>query len=337
MSQDLLDTYQWRPLRYDDLPALHALFVAVAEADKHDRVDTLADLQTQFDEPWSNPQTDSRIALAPDGTLAAFARCFMNPQPEREASVHLWPEVHPAHRGRGLEDALLDWLIARACERLAPRDAGGQAGAPASLPRDMRLGLTDTLTESIARVEARGFKPLRYFYRMRRDLRAPIPAPQWPEGITVRTYTPDLSGALLAAHNEAFSDHWGYDLITPDEWQQFFIGTENFRPEFTLVAFDQDQIAAYSLNRVHAQDNARRGVNEGHIGQLGTRRGWRKRGLASALLCESMCLFRAAGFDHATLGVDAENPTGALGLYERLGFVAVKRFIVFSKTVDGGA
>lgn len=313
----------WRPLQYDDLPAVHALMLAVAAADDDDRVDTLADMQEQFDDPWSDPAVDGRVGLAPDGALVAFARCFANPDPASEPRVFLEGEVHPAWRARGLEAAVQEWLEARGAEKLQAR--------PAGQPRSLRVGAAVTQAERLELLEGRGYRPLRYFYRMRRDLREPIPEAALPAGLTLRRYTPDLEQPLFAAHNEAFADHWGFEPILFTEWQQFFIRAESFRPEFTLLVFDGDQIAAYSFNRVHAADNARLGVNYAHIGSLGTRRPWRKRGLASCLLAESMRLFRAAGYTHATLGVDAANPTGAVALYERLGFQAVRRYVQMEK------
>jgi ribosomal protein S18 acetylase RimI-like enzyme len=38
-----------------------------------------------------------------------------------------------------------------------------------------------------------------------------------------------------------------------------------------------------------------------------------------------MAEFVARGFDRAILGVDLDNPTGALALYEKLGFVILSR------------
>jgi mycothiol synthase len=52
---------------------------------------------------------------------------------------------------------------------------------------------------------------------------------------------------------------------------------------------------------------------------LGTRRPWRRRGLAKALLYASFNEIRARGKPRAVLGVDAENPTGATRLYEGAG------------------
>jgi ribosomal protein S18 acetylase RimI-like enzyme len=64
---------------------------------------------------------------------------------------------------------------------------------------------------------------------------------------------------------------------------------------------------------------------------LGTVPRWRRRGLASALIVESMRRFRDAGLSHAALGVDAENPTGALGISTRLGFTEVNRAVALAK------
>lgn len=317
--------YTWRPLRSDDLPALHQLLLATAQADGNDRVDTLADLQTQFDDPWSPADTCSQIVFAADGQLVGYVRFFSAPEPTVECVAHLWCEVHPAFREQGLEEALLDWAEARAAERLRAVET--------TLPRTLRCGTPDTLTANLARLEARGYTPIRYFYRMLRDLHTPIPDLALPVGFTLRTFDLAFARALHAAHEEAFGDHWGHEPESFEEWKQFSLGSGSFRPEFTLLAFAGDELAAYSINRVHAEDNARNGVNHGHIGQVGTRRAWRKRGLASALICESMRRFRDAGFEAVTLGVDAANPTGALGLYERLGFTVIKRFVVYSKAV----
>jgi ribosomal protein S18 acetylase RimI-like enzyme len=48
-----------------------------------------------------------------------------------------------------------------------------------------------------------------------------------------------------------------------------------------------------------------------------------------------MRAFKAAGLGYAMLGVDTENPTGALRVYTRLGFAQVKRFITFEKSAEG--
>ncbi|MBL8045571.1 MAG: hypothetical protein JNL09_03465, partial [Anaerolineales bacterium] len=114
-----LTNYTFRALTREDLPTLHALMLTAVEADGEDSVDALEDLQTQFDDPWSNAETDSVVALAAGGELIAFTRCFLSPEPGAEARCHTWTYLHPAHRTEALENALFGWVVARAQQRLA--------------------------------------------------------------------------------------------------------------------------------------------------------------------------------------------------------------------------
>ena len=82
------------------------------------------------------------------------------------------------------------------------------------------------------------------------------------------------------------------------------------------------------------EENARHGRSEGWIEELAVRRPWRKRGVATALLCASMHAFKAEGLQHAMLGVDTQNLSGALRVYENVGFKSIKRFTQFQKTVE---
>ena len=318
--------FSWRPMRRDDVAAVFSLLLAVDKADDRDSAGTLPDAQREFDDPWCNPETDSLLALAANGHVVAFVRTFLNPQPEDEHRCWLWFESHPDHRRPGLEEALLNWAEARARQRLAAADS--------ALPKRMRYGLQDNLVSRIALLERRGYSAVRYFYRMRRDLREPIPDRPLPDGIALRTYEPALSRPALDAFNEAFRDHWSFEPISPDDWQMFFLQRSTFRPDLTYLAMEDDQVAGLSFNAISPEENARSGIHEGWVAELAVRRPWRKRGIATALLCETMRAFKAEGLRYATLGVDTQNPTGALGLYERLGFKPVRRFVQLEKRAE---
>jgi mycothiol synthase len=321
-----LPGYTWRPARRTDAPAIFQMRLAADKADNSGGAGTPQDVERIFEDAWINTETDSLLALTPDGQVAAMILVFMNPQPEEEARAFLWDEVHPEHRGHGLEDFVLEWGEARGRQRLR--------GALDHFPHVLRNGGPDHLPKRIALLEGRGFKRIRYFYRMRRDLSQSIPDWPLPDGLTLRTYGPELSDALRDAFNESFRDHWSFESVTEEDWRLFFVERETFRPDLTFIVLDGGEIAGYSINRVDPEENARQRTEEGWVGQLGVRRAWRKRGLATALLCASMRAFKAEGLDYATLGVDAENLTGALAIYERVGFVPVKRFIAFAKAVE---
>jgi mycothiol synthase len=328
----VLPGYIFRSARCEDIPAIHEMLVRVAEVDRTGYVDTLEDMTNQFDDPWSNPETDYLLALTPSGQVAAMGRTYLNPAPWRERNANLWGEVHPERRDRGLEEQILTWMEARARQRLLD--------CPANLPRSLRTGCLDYLTDRIQLYEQHGFSQVRSFYRMRRDLSQPIPAEHLPPGLTLSTYHPELDRVLLEAINQSFSDHWSFQPVSYEDLQMFLIQTASFRPDLSYLALDGEgsaaQVASFCINFIRTEDNQREGIAEGWIAELGTRRAWRKRGIASALVCESMRAFKAIGMDYAGLGVDTENTTGALSLYERLGFTVIKRAITFSRPVEAG-
>jgi ribosomal protein S18 acetylase RimI-like enzyme len=80
-----------------------------------------------------------------------------------------------------------------------------------------------------------------------------------------------------------------------------------------------------------SMDKARTGRLEGWIGILGTRRGFRRIGLARAMLLRGLQQLKAAGMDTAKIGVDAENPLGARQLYESVGFQKLHTRLMYVK------
>ncbi len=78
--------------------------------------------------------------------------------------------------------------------------------------------------------------------------------------------------------------------------------------------------AAHCHCHINTEKNARMGRKRGIVGILGTRRGFRRMGLGKAMLLAGLHRLKEAGMDTARLGVDAENPNGALQLYESVGF-----------------
>lgn len=315
--------YTWRAARPDDIPAIHALLTAVDLADQTSNAGTLANFQREFDDPWSPPDTDSLVVFTPEGEAAAYARVYTDPKPQSEARAFLEGEVHPSQRGRGLEDFLFTWA-----EALGAQHVQSIAGAQTRL---LRAFCFDTQAERMAFLERRGFQPIRRSYRMRRDLRQPLPPVTLPPGLTLVAYRPELDEQMWQVREEAFQDHWGSPPVTHAEWQQFFVQRLTFRPDLSFLVMDGAEAAAMTFNWLSPDENARDGLQQAWIGTLGTRRAWRQRGLASALVAASMRAFRDAGMDFAALGVDTENLTGALRLYERMGFVTFKRSTTFGR------
>jgi ribosomal protein S18 acetylase RimI-like enzyme len=152
-----------------------------------------------------------------------------------------------------------------------------------------------------------------------------------PAGIEARPVA-DRAAALpvMVADDEAFRDHWGYTPTLPGDIEGYL---DDPRQDLALwqVAWDGDEVAGSVLPLIDAADNERFGRRRGWIDSVSVRRPWRRRGIARALLVRGLRALRERGMTEAVLGVDAENPQGALGLYESVGFVLHRRSAVYRK------
>src|SRR5439155_25355916 len=81
------------------------------------------------------------------------------------------------------------------------------------------------------------------------------------------------------------------------------------------LAEDGGELAGFSRNSWHFSG----APSFGWIDSLGVLPAWRRRGLGTALLRHSFLDFRSRGATRVGLGVDTENVTGAVALYERVG------------------
>jgi ribosomal protein S18 acetylase RimI-like enzyme len=213
------------------------------------------------------------------------------------------------------------------------RAVGQERGQPAHL----RAGLHKTTPEYVAYrqgvLEALGFRPVRYSYKMARPLGQPIPDASFPPGYTLRTVEAEEQARWVDLFNGSFIDHWNHHPLS-EERNAHWISGPNYRAGGDLLAVAPDgTFAAFCRCEINNEDNAATGRNEGWIEVLGTRRGFRKIGLGRALLLEALHRIKAAGMSAANLGVIANNPTGALQLYESADFQRVHTWLLHGKDV----
>lgn len=233
--------------------------------------------------------------------------------------------VLPEWRRRGIGSALLVENIRRSAELATTHES--------DRPRVLGSWTSDRQDAAQALLTKAGFEPVRWFFEMTRELSEPIPDVTLPDGIEVRPVEDDQIRQIWRADVEAFRDHWG-GFDDSEEGLRRFIERPSHDPSLWVVAWDGDEVAAASINAIHRDENEALGVNRGWLHSVFTRRPWRKRGLASALVARSLIVLRERGLDQGILGVDADNPTGALGLYERIGFVVAERSTAWRKPFD---
>jgi ribosomal protein S18 acetylase RimI-like enzyme len=180
-------------------------------------------------------------------------------------------------------------------------------------------------------LEERGYAPVRHSFRMLIDLGGEPVIPVWPDGIAVRTAGPGEERAVYDAYVEAFTDHWDFVAEPFDRWLHNQAESPLARKDLWFVAADGDEVAGVCLCAAHESGDP----EYGWIGILGVRPRWRRRGLGEALLRHAFGAFAAEGATRVGLGVDGENTTGAVRLYERAGMRVVRRYDTYERRLDG--
>jgi len=240
------------------------------------------------------------------------------------AVFHISGSVHPDHRRRGLGRALLHENLRRVEERGAS-EPDGRAFEPRGFADETEVG-------HIALLEKEGFVPLRWFFVMRRPTLDDVPDAPLPEGLELRPVTADQHRVIFDADAEAFRDHWQTRELTDEDFVSLHKSSD-LDTDLWVVAWDGDAVAGVVQNWIFPDENEKLGVERGWLERISVRRAWRRRGLGRAITAESLRRFKAAGLTDAMLGVDAENPTGALGLYEGLGFEVYQRSIAYGPPI----
>jgi ribosomal protein S18 acetylase RimI-like enzyme len=116
-----------------------------------------------------------------------------------------------------------------------------------------------------------------------------------------------------------------------DEDFRGFQESSIFEPALWQIAWHGDHVVGTAINWINNQENGEFDRKRGHVELISVRRPWRGKGIAKALIARSLRLLKSRGMTEAALGVDAENPSGALRLYQKMGFQIVKRGGIYRK------
>ena len=300
-----------------DLPEMVRIQNAEWEADSIVDRETVADLRAWFGNPSEQfePLRDVTIGEI-DGRMVGHVKRDWVDTNDGLREFRTGGAVDPAFRRRGIGTALL-----RESER---RSAILAAALPTDRPLVVGCFTDDRNVGAKALAQGEGFEPARWFFEMHRTgVDRDLPeVPALPEGIEVRPVDESQYRAIWRADIEAFRDHWGGGDESDEAFRRYQ-DAPNFDPSLWVVAWEGDEVVAASINTIYHEDNKALAIKRGWLDSIFTRRPWRKRGLASALIVRSLHVLADRGIGIAALGVDADNPSGALRLYESHGFSVV--------------
>ena len=304
---DLPAGYELRAPTLADLDAVADVFIADDLDDAGEVVLDADFIRTVWTRADFDLDTCAWVIVDAEGTIVAYAHVVLD-APDIAGS---WGLVHPEYRGRGLGSSLLDLIERRAAELLA--------GLPTSR---LRHSIDAGDGAAAAMLRARGIRPIRHFWHMGIDLEGSVEPAEAPEGIEIGGLeTPEDLPVVHAVLAAAFAEDWGYHPEPFDRWAEEYASDPTYDPTLWLLAKD----AEVPVGALAAGDN-------GWVGEIGILSSHRGRGIAAALLRRSFATFAERGVGRVMLNVDAENPTGATALYERVGMRVIKRWDLWERT-----
>lgn len=233
-------------------------------------------------------------------TLAAYGHLDVT-DPVEGASAEV--TVAPAYRRAGYGRQLVEALLADTPDGRLRLWAHGQHPAAAALASSL------------------GFRRERTLWQLRRGLDAPLPAPELPADVAVRTFVvgqderawTEVNNRAFAGHPE--QGHWtvaDLELREREPW---------FDPAGFFLAEQADgRLLGFHWTKVHGADDGHGHAPIGEVYVLGVDPGAQGRGLGPALTLIGLRYLRSRGLSSVLLYVDDTN-TGAIRLYERLGFI----------------
>lgn len=307
-----------------DWDAIADVVNAARLADGLDEVRTAENLAAEYADSESFTLTRDMLLAVARGRVVGYTMGYLVVR-EGALVAETMGDVHPEVRRRGIGGALHAATRARLADACAADPRPG--------PRELRSYAMEAEAPARALLDANGYVPVRYGFEMVRPLTGSLPVHPLPAGLEMRPVTEDQYRAIFDADNEAFEDHWGHRPPEEADFQAHFHGPE-MEPALWCVAWDGDQVAGVVMNAIFAEENEALGIHRGWLQHVSVRRPYRGRGLAKALCAASFRVLRERGMTEAWLGVDGSNPTGALQLYEGLGFTARRRWMAYGRPLD---
>jgi len=306
-----------------DLPALAEMRTRCNELDGSEDVYTVEVLQNERRHASGWDPARDEILAERDGAVAGWARVSVDLMATGEQIFEAIVRVAPDQRGRGIGRALLQEAEERVHDRAANEPHDG--------PRIV-AGFTIDSAAATALYEGAGYRPVRYFFHMVRDDLDGLEEPIMPAGIEARPVRGQDLPTIFAAEEEAFRDDW-MEAIPTEEDRRRYLGDPRVDTAAWQIGWSGDEVAGVVYPVIDAASNERYGRRRVLLDAVAVRRPFRRRGLATALMLRALHAARNAGMTSADLWVDSTNESGALRVYERLGFRRVLRTVSYHKNL----
>ena len=228
-------------------------------------------------------------------------------------------DVPPEFRGRGIEGQLLDIATG---ELKARGMTIAQASADSNEEDYMQL------------LKASGFSHVRVGSIMEMDLANLAHSIGENTQVVIRPLQQDRHEDIQLFNwlgNESFKEHFNSRPDTVEEVRQFLLSDLYYKDKEIFLATLDGESVGYIGVGIDEKYNLEKNLRAGDIFTIGVLKPYRRTGVGARLMLHALETLKAKGMTKAMLGVDDYNPTGAIKLYEKVGFAVKKKGLTYER------
>jgi ribosomal protein S18 acetylase RimI-like enzyme len=307
-----------------DYPKIAAVIAASEKADHSQREVDADDIANAYQHMSNCDPYRDVIFAEVSGEVVGYTRGWWSDESAPERMYIHNGFLIPEWRRKGIGHSMLLWMEQRLREIAATH--------PPEMVKLYQVNVSQFQKDTAIMLERSGYQSVRYFYLMVRPTLDDIPQFPLPAGLEIRPVSPEHYRLIWELNAETGQDEWGHKKPTEDDYQEWLV-SYYFQPDLWQVAWDiaTNQVIGQVLTYIYHDENKQFNRKRGHTEGIGVARSWRKRGVASALISQSLLAQKAAGMTESALVVDSDNPSGATHLYESCGFQIIKRDTLYRK------
>ena len=307
-----------------DYSSIASVLIASESADQNERNVSADDIANAYQHLSNCDPFHDMVMAEFAGEMIGYSRGWWQDETVTRRLYKHNGFLIPAWRRKGIGQILLIWMENRL------RDIA--ATHPPETSKFFQVDTTQFQKGTAAMLERSAYRPIRYFYEMVRPNLDDILEFPLPEGLEIRPVLPDNYPLIWKSVDETSQDEWGYKEPTDDDYQEW-LASPHFQPQLWQVVWDTatNQVVGHALTFIDDAENAQFKRKRGYTEGIGIDRGWRRRGLARALISRSLQAQKAAGMAESALVSDSDSTSGATSLYESCGFQIVKCNTIYRK------
>ena len=303
----------------------HGIVSAIEASQKADRLETTTSLESlarKLEHPFNmDPSKDMLIAEV-DGKIIGSALAWWMDDPKDKRFYMFSSNLAPDWREKGIRHCML-----RHCERRLNEIAKEQNTDRKCY---FRAFARDTEEHWRKVLEDEGYRVLLHSFKMINTDLTNVSDLQLPEGVEIKSGKEEDVKHFFAAWNEATRDMNDAPRLADEMVEQMKMDP-SWNPSLWQLAWHDGRVIGTVMVVIDSAENEKFNRKRGVTELISVARPWRNKGIAKAMIARALRTLKEKGMNEATLGVDANNASSALALYERMGYKRAECLTSYSK------